>query len=106
MASQPKNKVKVLGLELGEIKEEEIENIAVKIEEVVRKYIDEKSFGLLEGDVLVKIEKDQNRLSIVIDVGVRGRGVGIDVEKLVRDSINVGRKEFEALIKKYVREPV
>ena len=100
MGSSARSKPKTLGLRLEDISEKDIEEIAFRVEEAVRRYIEERTGRRGEVEVVVRISKDGESLNILIDVGLRGglpEGI-IDLDSLLADSIRVGRIEFEKLI--------
>jgi hypothetical protein len=106
MGSSARSKPKSLGLRLEDISENDIEEIAFKVEEAVRKYIEERTGRRGEVEVVVKISRDGESLNILIDVGLRGGLPGRipDLDSLLGDSIRVGRMEFEKLIIGFSRE--
>ncbi|WP_238529033.1 hypothetical protein [Thermogladius calderae] len=82
-----------------------MEEIALRVEEAIRDFIDEKARGLVEADVIVRLEKTTERVNVVIDVRLRGgvTGGALDIDTLLRDSVNVGKRKFEELICKYAK---
>ncbi|MGC9181130.1 MAG: hypothetical protein ACP5GP_01000 [Thermogladius sp.] len=105
MDSQPRNRPKLVGLKLDNIKDDDLEEIALRVEEAIRGFIDEKARGLVEADIIVRLERTTESVNVVIDVRLRGGApVGaLDIDTLLRDSVNVGKREFEELISRYAK---
>ncbi len=102
-----RERVKVLGLELKDIGLEQLEEIALKIQDRVEELLKEmlplkRSY---DADIVVSLENRGDRVDVYIDVGVIGRlDDVVDYDSVVQVIIREAKGLVEGELQRYVKK--
>jgi len=95
-------KTKTLNLDLNKLDEKTLTSILSRIESTLKDFLDKKLPPKSEYDLILSISKEEDKITLLIDVGIKGGYSDIyDYDTIIGDAINVARKEFERIIKQY-----
>lgn len=89
-------KVKVIGIDRGRLNEEKLIDILLKVEDAVRKYLDENLPKYIDYNVLIHVEED-DALNIVVDIDITYSDSAMlnKVKSIVEDAVSLARRVWE-----------
>ncbi|WP_052833831.1 hypothetical protein [Staphylothermus marinus] len=97
-----KTRIKILNLNLEEIKLDDLTNITEHVEKHIREYLEQVLPPKSEYDIIVKAVHEGDKITLFLDIGVKAGYTDImNYNKILGDTINEARRIFERELKKY-----
>lgn len=95
-------KTKEIGLNLEKLDEQALLEMLEKVENEVKKFLQEVLPPKNEYDLVISLSKEKDHIVFTIDLGIKaGYEDLINYDDIVGDAINVARRELEKELQRY-----
>ncbi len=95
-------KTKEIGLNLEKLDEQALLEILERVENEVKKFLQEVLPPKNEYDLVISLSKEKDRIVFTIDLGIKaGYEDLINYDDIAGDAINVARRELERELQRY-----